>query len=128
MARVLVIDDQPHVRTALSIALRARGFEVVEAEDAPSSLRQFKSSHFDLAIVDVYMPGIDGIKLIKILREHAPGLSVIAMSGVMLNGTDTTALDFIPDLPGVSRIACLKKPFSSADLAHAVEKAMAAAA
>jgi CheY-like chemotaxis protein len=128
MARVLVIDDQPHVRMALAIALRARGFEVVVAEDGASSLRQFKSSHFDLAIVDIYMPGLDGIKLIKILREHSPNLPVVAMSGVMLNASGTMALDYLPELPSLSKVACLKKPFSSADLATAVQAAMAAAA
>jgi CheY-like chemotaxis protein len=128
MARVLVIDDQPYVCKALAIALRARGFEVVEAQDGASSLRQFMSSHFDLAIVDIYMPGLDGIKLIKMLREHSPSLPVVAMSGVMIKGSQSMALDFVPDLPSLSKIACLKKPFSSADLVSAVEAAMACAA
>jgi CheY-like chemotaxis protein len=128
MARVLVIDDQAHVRQTLTIALRARGFEVVAAEDGPSSLRLFKSSPFDLAIVDIYMPGLDGIKLIKLLREQSPNLPVVAMSGVMLKGSENMALDYVPDLPSLSNIACLKKPFNSADLANAVQAAMAAAA
>jgi CheY-like chemotaxis protein len=128
MPRVLVIDDQEQVRAALVIGLRAHGFEVVTAGDAAASLRQFQSSRFDLAIVDIYMPGIDGVKLIKMLRERAPALPIVAMSGVMLNGSEHTALDYLPDLPQLSNVACLKKPFRSVELLKAIATAMTVAA
>jgi hypothetical protein len=62
------------------------------------------------------------------LRERAPNLPVVAMSGVMLKGSHTMALDYVPELPTLSKIACLKKPFSAAELGDAVQAAMAAAA
>jgi len=128
MPRVLIVDDQAHVRNAVAIALQANGFETAGVEDAPSALRQFEAQSFDLAIVDVYMPNIDGVKLIKSLRERAPELPIIAMSGVMLNESQRTALEFLPKLPGLSEIVCLQKPFRSSELLRAVRAAFKIAA
>lgn len=126
--RVLVVDDQAHMRAAIAIALRANGFGVVCVQDGASGLREFEGSNFDLAIVDVYMPGIDGVRLIKALRERSPNLPVIAMSGVPLPDSGRTVLDFLPDHPSVSKIVCLKKPFRPADLVEAIRSAISIAA
>ena len=128
MPRVLVIDDQTFVRAALRVALQAKGFDVVTADDGASGLRAFKASNFDLAIVDLYMPGIDGVRLIKSLRDCSPRLPIIAMSGVFLRDSGRSALDFLPDLPGLSKIVCLRKPIRSPELLEAIEAAIAAAA
>jgi DNA-binding response OmpR family regulator len=126
--RILVIDDQAHVRAALAVALRANGFDVLVVEDANSGLREFEAAHFDLAIVDVYMPDVDGVKLIKLLRDRSPGLPIIAMSGVVLNESQRTALEFLPRLPGLSDIVCLQKPFRPPELLKAIGAALAVAA
>jgi CheY-like chemotaxis protein len=128
MPRVLVIDDQAHVRATLLITLRAIGFEVVGVDNGITGLQEFQTDHFDLAIVDLYMPGIDGVKLIKTMREHAPHFPIIAISGVMLGDSQRTALDFFSDLPSLSKIVCLKKPFRPPELLKAVEAAMMIAA
>ena len=72
--RILVIDDQTQVRAAVSLALRAKGFDVVTAENGQAGLRAFKASRFDLVIADIFMPEMDGVKLIKALRERNPDL------------------------------------------------------
>lgn len=128
MCRILVIDDQAHVRAAILVALRANGHEVVGADGAASGLQAFKSSHFDLALIDIYMPDVDGVKLIKALRERSPNFPIIAMSGVMLSETQRTALEFLPSLPGMSEIVCLKKPFRASELLQAVQTAVELAA
>jgi CheY-like chemotaxis protein len=126
--RILIVDDQAHVRAALVAALQANGFEVVAIGDAISAMAQFEARRFDLAIVDVYMPNIDGVKLIKALRELSPGLPIIAMSGVLLNESQRTALEFLPKLPGMSEVVCLQKPFRPPELLKAVRVAFAMAA
>ena len=126
--RILVVDDQAHVRAAIAVALRADGFDVVTVEDAVSAFGEFEVRPFDLAIVDVYMPSIDGVKLVKALRNRSPGLPIIVISGVALNGSELTALDFMPKLPGFAEIAYLKKPFRSAELVKLVRAAFNAAA
>jgi CheY-like chemotaxis protein len=128
MPRILVIDDESHVRATVKLGLESKGFEVVAAESAVAGLRAFESSSFDLAIVDIFMPGMDGVKLIKALRERNPGFRVVAMSGVHLSGSPRTALDYLPMAPELSDVTCLKKPFRAAELMQAVEKAMGASA
>ncbi len=84
MIRILVIDDQAHVRAAILSILRAKDFDVVGVNDGAAGLQEFDNGHFDMAIVDVYLPGMDGVKVIRELRERAPKLPIIAVSGVML--------------------------------------------
>lgn len=126
--RILVVDDQARVRAAIAVTLRAKGFEVVTVEDAVTAFGEFEARPFDLAIVDVYMPSIDGVKLIKVLRDRWPNLPIIVISGVALNDSQLTALDFLPKLSGFSEIACLKKPFRSEELLRAIRTALPAPA
>ena len=128
MPRVLIVDDQANVRAAIAVALQANGYEAVAVEDAVSALREFGASRFDLAIIDLYMPNVDGVKVIKALRERAPRLAIIAISGAFLNGSEHTALDFLSKLPGLSEVVCLQKPFRPAALMQAVQSALAVAA
>jgi len=126
--RILIVDDQAHVRAAVTVALQVNGFEAVATEDGVSAIREFEARRFDLAIVDLYMPKIDGVKIIKALRERSANLPIIAMSGVLLNESGHTALEFLPKVPGMSEIVCLQKPFRPPELLKAVQVAFAAAA
>lgn len=132
MPRALVIDDQPHVRATVSVALQASGFDVVAVESARLGLRELKKTRldaprFDLAIIDIYMPEMDGVQLIKEVRERAPTLPIIAMSGVFIRGSERTVLDLLPMAPGLSDITCLQKPFRPKELLQAVQKAIGVA-
>jgi DNA-binding NtrC family response regulator len=116
MPRVLVVDDQSDVRAMISIVLRINHFEIVEAASAALALQAFEAQGFDLAIVDIFLQGTNGSELIGALRERAPGLPVVAISGM-------TALDFLSASPGLSDVVCLQKPFRPHDLMRAVEAA-----
>jgi len=118
--RVLIVDDEPHVRATLVIGLRTYGFEVVGADNAVSGLRLFETSHFDVVVADIYMPDVDGVRFIKRLRERAPNLPIVAISGVGLGKSERTALEYLPKLPGLSEIVCLQKPFRPPELVEAV--------
>lgn len=127
MARILVIDDQPHVRAAISLVLQAKKFDVVAVDAGAAGLREFQAEPFDLAIVDIFMPGMDGVKLIKELRLRRPDLPVIAISGVALGPSGRTALELLPMAPDLPRIICLQKPFRPSDLLRAIADATAIA-
>ena len=71
MSRVLVIDDQKFVRDTISLILKAKGFEVIEADSGTLGLKKLETSDFNLAIVDIYLPGIDGVKIIKLAWEYS---------------------------------------------------------
>ena len=110
MLRVLVVDDQVEVRTIISIVLRMNRFEVLEAATAASALKLFEQASFDLAIIDIFLQDTSGSDLIAALRAQAPGLPVIAISG----------LDFLSDAPELSDVVCLHKPFRPPDLMSAI--------
>jgi CheY-like chemotaxis protein len=124
--RILVIDDQNPVRTAIVLALQAKGFEVVGTKNGESGLTKFEQSRFDLVIADLFMPGIDGVTFIKTLRKRNPGFPVIAMSGVLLGPIGRTALDQFQTIADLSDVICLQKPFRPHELLQAVAAALAA--
>jgi DNA-binding NtrC family response regulator len=120
MPRVLVIDDQSDVRTMISIVLRIHHFEIVEAASAEAAIKAFQQSSFDLAIVDIFLQGSNGSDLIGTMREQAPDLPVVAISGM-------TALDFLPNSPELANVVCLQKPFRPNELMRAIDAALEAA-
>ena len=67
--RVLIVEDSPTMRQLLVFALRRlKGVEIVEAQDGMDGLRRVSSDHFDIALVDINMPVMDGLKLIRLMR------------------------------------------------------------
>ncbi|MDB5578849.1 MAG: hypothetical protein JWR80_4025 [Bradyrhizobium sp.] len=116
MPRILVIDDQSDVRAMISIVLRIHHFEIVEAASAEAGLKEFEGGQFDLAIVDIFLQGTNGLDVIGQMRERVPDFPVVAISGM-------TALDFVSASPGLSDVVCLRKPFRPNQLVRAVEEA-----
>jgi DNA-binding NtrC family response regulator len=78
--RVLIVDDDPAIRTSLSEALREDGIDVAVAEDGASALATFQRAAPDVVLCDVRMPEIDGHTLLGIVRERAPNVDVILMT------------------------------------------------
>jgi two-component system, OmpR family, KDP operon response regulator KdpE len=68
MSRVLVVDDEPQIRRALSINLRARGYDVEAAQDGERALELAARKHPDVVVLDLGLPGIDGVDVIRGLR------------------------------------------------------------
>ena len=67
--RILIVEDSPTMRQLLVFALRRlKGVEIVEAQDGMDGLRKVSSDHFDLALIDINMPVMDGLKLISLIR------------------------------------------------------------
>jgi CheY-like chemotaxis protein len=126
--RILVIDDQNQVRAAIVLALQANGFDVVGADSSQSGLTTFEQSEFDVVIADLFMPGIDGVTLIKTLRKRDPSFPVIAMSGVLLGTSGRTALDHLRTISELADVVCLQKPFRPNDLLQAVAAALSVGA
>jgi CheY-like chemotaxis protein len=122
--RILVVDDQPGVRAVICLALKTGGYDVVGVDGATAAIQEFEKSHFDVAIIDIFMPGMDGAKLIKVLRGRSPDLPVIAISGVPLKASGRSALDFLAKAPQLGKIVCLQKPFRSPALLQAVGEAL----
>lgn len=67
--RVVLIDDSQSIRAAVSFMLRKRGFEVITGIDGKDALKHFNGGDIDLVITDLHMPNMDGIGLIKEVRN-----------------------------------------------------------
>jgi two-component system KDP operon response regulator KdpE len=68
VTRVLVVDDEPQIRRALAINLRARGYDVVEAPTGEDALVAAADRHPDVVVLDLGLPGIDGIEVVEGIR------------------------------------------------------------
>ena len=67
--RILIVEDSPTMRQLLVFALRRlKNVEIVEAQDGMDGLRKVSSDHYDLALIDINMPVMDGLKLISLIR------------------------------------------------------------
>lgn len=102
--RVLLIDDDPAVRTLCSVNLRALGIEVIEAADGAQGLELVRRKHPDLVLLDVSMPGLDGFEVGELVRRHRKTrhIPLMFLSGEVENDTRAREL---------GAIACLAKPF-----------------
>jgi DNA-binding NtrC family response regulator len=78
--RLLIVDDEEAIRDSLSAALRAEGLDVSTAETAESALAQIDALRPELVLSDIRMPGLDGVELLRLLRERAPSIDVILMT------------------------------------------------
>ena len=69
--RILIVEDSPTMRQLLVFALkRLKAADIVEASDGMDGLRKVTSDHFDLALIDINMPVMDGLKLISLIRAE----------------------------------------------------------
>ena len=117
-ASLLIVDDELIVRDSLSKWFREEGYEVTAAESAQDALAKMAQQHFDLALVDIKMPGTDGVELQRRMREIDSEMVVIIMTGYASVETAVTALkngayDYV------------SKPFDPEDIAHTLRNALA---
>ncbi len=79
--RILVVDDEEKIRQSLSGILADEGYEVLEARDGPQALKQMETDPPDLVLLDIWMPGMDGMEILERIKGPAPSLPVIMISG-----------------------------------------------
>jgi DNA-binding response OmpR family regulator len=70
-ARILLVDDEQSIQTLLSFPLRKDGYEVVQATDGRQALDRFREQPFDLVVLDLMLPRVDGLEVCRRLRSHS---------------------------------------------------------
>ena len=120
MERILVVDDEQPVRDTLGLLLRQEGFRVIVAECGHTAVGAIEAFTFDVVLVDIVMPGIDGLETIAILRQDAPDVSIIAMSGYAA-GSGLAETDLFRTAMERGATCCLHKPFTRDQLIDAIE-------
>jgi UDP-3-O-[3-hydroxymyristoyl] N-acetylglucosamine deacetylase len=114
---ILIVDDEEQIRSSVRGVLSDEGFRVLEADNGRSALATIAAEHPRLVLLDIWMPEIDGIELLRQIEERHPGTSVIVISGhgnieTAVRATQLGAADFI------------EKPFSLEGLLQRVERAL----
>jgi DNA-binding response OmpR family regulator len=106
---ILLIEDEPRIRAFVARGLGAEGFTVDECDDGQLGLRRAVDDQYDLVILDLGLPGMDGLSVLEVLSSERPELPVLILSG---------RSDLKTRLAAVSLGACdfLEKPFAFDDL------------
>jgi CheY-like chemotaxis protein len=122
MAKVLVSDDEPGIRSIMCRVLEAAGHDVVAFADGRGAIEHARQEPADLLITDIFMPDVEGLETIREIRRLRPDMPIIAISGVDVDGGDYL---------GVARkfgaVATLRKPFWPADLLELVSRVLSPA-
>jgi DNA-binding NtrC family response regulator len=118
--RVLVIDDEESIRTVCRQLLESAGYSISTAQDGEQALEKIRQESFDVALLDLRMPGLPGLEVLKRLKQESPNTAVIIITGF---ATIDSAVETIKS----GAYDYLPKPFTPKVLVSLVERAAAAA-
>jgi CheY-like chemotaxis protein len=118
MQSVLIVDDDDQIRTLVRETLEQAGYGVVEARDGKEGLQRYRVTPTDVVIMDILMPGQDGLESILSLRREFPQAKIIAITG----GSDMIGmLNFLDVAKMLGAHRTLRKPFEMKALIDAVQ-------
>jgi DNA-binding NtrC family response regulator len=136
--RILVVDDERNIRNNLTTILESAGYKVDASGDGEDALTKCKERHYDVALVDIQMPKMGGLELLRYLRTLRPNLPVVILTaygtvGRAVEAMKLGAVDFVekPFDPKVLLLLCeeiiqrqkMSKSVSVDDLLHLAELA-----
>ena len=115
--RIFVVDDEDALRTVLSGELASEGYEVSSAPDGESAISMLHKEAFDLALLDIKMPGVSGFDVLKFIKEKHPKTKVVMLTGFadLKNAIESKKLgaeDFV------------SKPYDLVDLLTTIERVL----
>jgi DNA-binding NtrC family response regulator len=116
--KILVIDDEAIVRTSCSRTLSPEGYEVKLSQNGADAMKMLEEESFDLVLTDLKMPDIDGIEVLKMIKQRWPQTEVIVVTGYQTVDTAVKAIK-------LGAFDYLEKPFTPDSLVAAVNNAIA---
>jgi DNA-binding response OmpR family regulator len=117
--RLLIIDDEPHIRHMMRLTLEAAGYQVDEAADGQAGLDRFgDGSGYDAVVLDQKMPGLDGLETLRQIKERAPGACALMV-------TAFASIELAVDAMRLGATDFLRKPMTPETLRSAVAAAIA---
>lgn len=116
--KVMVVDDEKEFVETLAERLELRGFTVITAFDGEEALAGLENTGVDVVVLDVLMPGMDGVTTLKEIKNRQPLLEVIMLTG---NATVETAIEGMK----LGAYDYLMKPTQTEDLVEKIQKAKA---
>lgn len=112
--KLLIVDDQYGIRVLLSEVFQSEGYEVHQAANGKQALALAEEHQFDLVVLDMKIPGMDGLEILKRLKEYDEGIQVIMM-------TAYGELDLIEEAKRLGALTHFTKPFDIEEMKKAVD-------
>lgn len=112
--RILVVDDAPFILRALRDSLEARGFEIHEAQSGEEALSAYKDIRPDVVLMDILMPGMNGISVTREIMKIDPSANIIVITAIGKPGLEKECMD-------AGARGFLLKPFRIRDLLDLIE-------
>lgn len=114
---ILVVEDEDNLRTILSDILRNAGYEIKTASNGEEAITLLKKHQFDLTFLDIQMPQVNGIQVLKYIRQYSPATKAIMLTGYAdlkhaMEAKEFGAMDFIG------------KPYKLEEIMSTVERAL----
>jgi DNA-binding NtrC family response regulator len=120
MASILVIDDDRAVLATIKILLERASHAVEAVDNSHTGLQLIEARCFDLLIVDIFMPGVDGFETMKLVHQSRPQMPVIVISGQQFRLASDRQPDFLHMATRLGAVSSLQKPFKPSELLSAV--------
>ena len=111
-AKILFLEDEPTIREVLAEYMKIQSYEVTEAEDGQKALTLLKEQKFDMAVLDIMVPGISGLEVLAYIKEHISGMATIMLTALDDEKTQVQAFNLYADdyvIKPVSPIILLKR-------------------
>ncbi len=116
-ARILIVDDEKNIVSSLTGILVDEGYEVAETGDGIEALEMIQADPPDLVLLDIWLPGMDGIEVLKTVKSYRPEIEILIMSG---HGTIDTAVK-------ATKLGCqgfIEKPFSLDQITQSIAEVL----
>ena len=119
--RILIVDDQPALRKLIRLILTPAGCEIEEAADGWAGEQVFRARPADLVLCDLFMPGRDGLEVLRALSREFSSVKFVMMSG---GGDFHGTVNLLPLATSLGAAGVLRKPFGPSELLSAVRQAL----
>jgi len=122
--RILLVDDEPDICMVYQIILQDAGYECVSYTDSVNALQEFRPNYYDLVMLDIKMPKLDGFALCEKIREFDKTVQIIFITAAE-EYYENFRKEYYPALSNDINIKCLQKPIGNEELIQIVNMTIA---
>ncbi|OGC11635.1 hypothetical protein A3K48_03950 [candidate division WOR-1 bacterium RIFOXYA12_FULL_52_29] len=115
--KIIVIDDEPSVLESFKMILKIKDYDVTTFPDGPSALAGIEKGKYDLAFVDYKLPGMDGLEVLKKIKELDSAIEVIIVTAYATESSHANAIT-------LGALEYLRKPFLMEEIYELVERGL----
>jgi len=115
--KIMVIDDEPSVLESFKMILKIKDYDVATFPDGASALAQLEKGKYDVAFIDYKLPGMDGLEVLKKIKESDPDVEVIIVTAYATESSHANAIT-------LGALEYLRKPFLMEEIYELVERGL----